>query len=92
MMYLTSEKGGYHMSNETVLTLKQWRNLRELSQKELASEANVTERSIANYEKDVKNLQNAKYATVKRLADALDVKVDNIFLSETSEKPKLLIS
>ncbi|MDU9304454.1 helix-turn-helix transcriptional regulator [Staphylococcus coagulans] len=80
------------MSNETVLTLKQWRNLRDLSQKELANEANVTERSIANYEKDVKNLQNAKYATVKRLADALDVKVDNIFLSDTSEKPKLLIS
>ncbi len=77
------------MSNETVLTLKQWRNLRDLSQKELANEANVTERSIANYEKDVKNLQNAKYATVKRLADALDVKVDNIFLSDTSEKPKL---
>ncbi|MBT2834292.1 helix-turn-helix transcriptional regulator [Staphylococcus coagulans] len=80
------------MSNETILTLKQWRNLRDLSQKELANEANVTERSIANYEKDVKNLQNAKYATVKRLADALDVKVDNIFLSDTSEKPKLLIS
>ncbi len=80
------------MSNETVLTLKQWRNLRDLSQKELANEANVTERSIANYEKDVKNLQNAKYATVKRFADALDVKVDNIFLSDTSEKPKLLIS
>ncbi|MBT2823113.1 MULTISPECIES: helix-turn-helix transcriptional regulator [Staphylococcus] len=80
------------MSNETILTLKQWRNLRDLSQKELANEANVTERSIANYEKDVKNLQNAKYATVKRLADALDVKVDNIFLSDTSEKPKLLIN
>lgn len=80
------------MSNETILTLKQWRNLRDLSQKELANEANVTERSIANYEKDVKNLQNAKYATVKRLADALDVKVDNIFLSDNSEKPKILIS
>ncbi|EII6275860.1 helix-turn-helix transcriptional regulator [Staphylococcus pseudintermedius] len=80
------------MSSETILTLKQWRNLRELSQKELAIKADVTERSIANYEKDVKNLQNAKYATVKRLADALDVKVDNIFLSDTSEKPKILIS
>ena len=47
----------------------------------------VTERTIINYEKDVANLHNAKYSTVEKLAVALDIKVENIFLNSDSEEP-----
>lgn len=35
-------------------TLKQWRNIRGLTQEELAEQAGITARTIGNYEKDVK--------------------------------------
>ena len=76
------------MNEQTVLTLRQWRGLRELSQKELSEKTGINERTIINYEKDVANLHNAKYSTVEKLAVALDIKVANIFLGVDSEKPK----
>ena len=70
------------------LTLKQWRNLKGMSQKELSQRSGVTERSIANYEKDIDNLRSAKYSTIINICNALDISVDNIFLESTSEKLK----
>lgn len=78
------------MDKETVLTLRQWRALRGYSQRELSEMTGVNERTIINYEKDVTNLHNAKYSTVEKLAIALDVKVSNIFLGSTSQKPNYI--
>ena len=71
-----------------IYTLAQWRRLRGLSQDELAAMVGITSRTIANYEKDVSNLGKASYEVVQRLAGALDVKLSQIFLGDTSEKPK----
>lgn len=75
------------MDEKTVLTLKQWRGLRGYSQSKLSEKTGITERTIINYEKDVANLHNAKYSTVEKLAVALDIKVENIFLNSDSEEP-----
>ena len=76
------------MPENMILTLKQWRGLREISQRELAIKSGINERSIVNYESDVKRLRNAQYSTIKRIADVLEIEVSNIFLDDTSEKPK----
>ena len=39
----------------------------------------VTERTIANYEKDATKLQDARYMTVNRIAEALEITTDQIF-------------
>lgn len=72
-------------------TLKQIRNIKGLTQSELADRAGVTERTIVNYEKDVKYLQKADYIVVYRIAKALDVSTADIFLGVDSEIPKLNI-
>lgn len=71
------------------LQLKQLRILNSLSREELAVQTGLTSRTIYNYEKDINNLRKANYETLEKLASALGVSVDNIFLSLTSEKPKL---
>lgn len=76
------------MNDNTVLTLKQWRGLRGYSKVDLARKSGVTERTIYSFEKDIENLHNANYRTIKKVANALDIKVENIFLDYTSEKPK----
>ena len=78
------------MDKETVLTLRQWRALRGYSQRELSEMTGVNERTITNYEKDVTNLYNAKYSTIEKLANALDVKVENIFLGSNAEEPNYI--
>lgn len=52
----------------------------ELTQSELAERAGVSQRTIHMFEKDVQNLRKAKYETLLRLAEALEVEVDDIFL------------
>lgn len=76
------------MNDDTVLTLQQWRGLRGYTKVELARKSGVTERTIYSFEKDVENLNNANYRTIKKIANALDIRVENIFLDNTSEKPK----
>lgn len=76
------------MNDDTMLTLQQWRGLRGYSKVELARKSGVTERTIYSFEKDVENLNNANYRTIKKIANALDIRVENIFLDNTSEKPK----
>lgn len=76
------------MPENTVMPLKQWRNIKGLNQKQLAERSGVSEKSIGLYERDVRVLQNAQYSTIKKLSIALDIKVSNIFLGDTSENPK----
>lgn len=72
-------------------TLKQIRNIKGYTQKELAEKSGVSERTIINYEKDVKTLQNADYIIIYNIASALGVKTSDIFLGTDSEKPKSTI-
>ena len=61
-------------------SIKELRARKDISQEELANLAGLTARTIYNYEKDVSNLRNASYSNIKKIADALDVKVEEIFL------------
>lgn len=79
------------MNEDIVLTLEQWRKLKGFTQESLAKASGVTARTIGNYEKDVRLLESAQYSTIKTIADVLEIKVANIFLDSTSEKPKLTI-
>ena len=70
-------------------TLKQIRNIKGLTQRQLAKAVGITERTINTYENNVKALQNADYIVVYNIAKALDVKTTDIFLGTDSEKPKI---
>lgn len=61
---------------------------KRLTQKDLALASGLSERTINTYESDIDNLRNARYKNVEKVADALGVSVDEIFLSTVSEKPK----
>lgn len=76
------------VKQETKLTLRQWRRLRDLSQEKLAVDAGVTARTIGNYESDVRVLRKASYESLESIARALDITVDDIFLDDISEIPK----
>ena len=80
------EKGGDSVDEQ--YSLKQWRNLRGYSQEELAREVGVSTRTISNYENDVENLGNASYRRVQKIVNVLNIKLDQIFLGDTSEKQK----
>lgn len=69
--------------------LKQLRELRGMTQQELAIKVGITARTLNIYESDVNNLRKAKYETVKGLATNLGVSVDNIFLEDVSDFLKL---
>ena len=71
-----------------VLTISQWRALKNMNKRQLSEKAGVTEKTIYNYEMSQKYIQNANYKTLHKLANALNIKVDNIFLGNDSEKPK----
>ncbi|WP_368552513.1 helix-turn-helix domain-containing protein [Enterococcus faecalis] len=64
------------------------RREKRMTQKELAKQTGITERTIINYENSIDALRNAKYSTVEKIATALGVTVDDIFLTSDSEKPK----
>lgn len=61
---------------------------KRLTQKDLALASGLSERTINTYESDINNLRNARYKNVEKVANALGVSVDEIFLSTVSEKPK----
>lgn len=61
---------------------------KRLTQKDLALASGLSERTINTYESDIDNLRNARYKNVEKVANALGVSVDEIFLSTFSEKPK----
>ncbi|MET3634469.1 helix-turn-helix transcriptional regulator [Streptococcus porcorum] len=70
-------------------SLKTLRRFRGLTQEQLSKETSVTTRTIQNYENDIASLRRASYETIKKLALALDVSVDDIFLDDISEFLKL---
>ena len=61
-------------------SIKELRARKDISQEELARLTNLTARTIYNYEKNVFNLRNASYSNIKKIADALDVELEEIFL------------
>ena len=65
------------------------REIRNMTQEELAKESNTTTRTIVSYENDVNKLRSASYKRLKSIADALDVSVDDIFLEIISDFLKL---
>lgn len=73
---------------EMKFTISQWRALKGMSKRQLSSASGVTEKTIYNYELSQKFIQNANYQTLNKLAIALGIQVDNIFLGDDSEKPK----
>lgn len=61
-------------------SIRELRARKNISQAELAELTGLTARTIYVYEKDVANLRNASYSNIKKLADALDVELEEIFL------------
>lgn len=70
------------------LTIRQWRSLKGMSKAKLSRDYGVTERTIYRLEETQKNVQNANFKTLHKLAEVLGIKVDDIFLGDDSEKPK----
>lgn len=75
-MYNIDKQGGEYMK----YSLKELRARKRISQDALARLTGLTTRTIFNYEDDVVNLRNASYNNVEKIAKALDVKIDEIFL------------
>ena len=76
-MYL----GGEEMDKQyRQYSIKELRARKDITQGELAKLTGLTARTIYVYEKDAANLRNASYSNIKKIADALDVKVEEIFL------------
>lgn len=70
-------------------TLKTLRRFRGMTQEELAKATGITSRTIMSYENDVEKLRKASYDKIDKLANALSVSVDDIFLDDVSEFLKL---
>ncbi|MBA9940939.1 helix-turn-helix transcriptional regulator [Staphylococcus epidermidis] len=70
------------------LTIRQWRSLKGMSKAKLSRDSGVTERTIYRLEETQKNVQNANFKTLHKLAEVLGIEVDDIFLGDDSEKPK----
>ena len=64
-------------------TLKQLRALKSMSRQQLADKVGVHYNTIMFYENDVNKLRQAEYETIEKIADALDVEINNIFLNAT---------
>lgn len=68
------------MLGQEQYTLKQLRNLADLSQEELGDKVGLSARTIGTYEKDIEKLKNIPFQKLKEIAEALDVSIDDIFL------------
>ena len=73
---------------EEKYTLEQLRNINGFTKEELARRSGVSSRTISMYEEDIEKIRNGKYSTLEKLAKVLGVRVKDIFLDPTSEKPK----
>ena len=61
-------------------TLRQIRREKDVTQEELSALTGITTRSITTYENDVQALRSASYEYLDKIAKALKVKIDDIFL------------
>jgi len=62
-------------------TLRQLRRERDLTQEELAKLVGLTDRTISTFETVPGTLKSTKYETISKIAKALGVSVDDIFLN-----------
>ena len=65
--------------------LQYYRNLKRLTQAELAKRANVNLRTLQDYEQGQKSINGARSATVSRLADVLGVAITDLLEQENKE-------
>lgn len=70
-------------------TLTNLRELKHLTQEQLAQKSGISVRTIVNYENDNNKLRKASYENLKSIADVLNVSVDDIFLDDISVFLKL---
>lgn len=68
------------MMTATKEKLRVLRARAEMTQQQLAEKAGISSKSIGLYESDVNNLRKADYITIEKLAKALNVTVNDIFL------------
>lgn len=68
------------------LTLKQWRNLREMSREELAVKSGLSAKTIENYENDISNLRKASWQNIESITLALGIEMNDIYMLSTSKK------
>lgn len=61
-------------------TLKQLRNYAGLSQEKFGERIGVTSRTVWTYENDIEALKKVSYPMLQKMAEVLNVEVDNIFL------------
>lgn len=61
-------------------SIKELRARKDISQVELADLTGLAPGTIYLYEKDINNLRSASYSTIEKLAQALDVETNEIFL------------
>lgn len=82
-----THKNNYkRMSNNNLpiisIILKQKRLNKELTQRQLADKAKVSEKTIKNWEQGVKNPALARIDTIKQVCDILDIDINLIFYKE----------
>ncbi|WP_449461332.1 helix-turn-helix domain-containing protein [Streptococcus suis] len=70
-------------------TLTNLRELRQLTQEQLAQKSGISVRTIVSYENDQSKLRKASYENLKSIANVLNVSVDDIFLEDISVFLKL---
>lgn len=70
------------------ITLEQWRRIRLMSRADLSRKTGITEKTIFNYESSVNRLRKSSYDRLEKLANALKISVNDIYLDPKSEKPK----
>ena len=59
-------------------SLKHWRLLNDLTQKELAEKVGISVMTISSYESEKRKLRAAKYETIHRIAKELKIEIENI--------------
>lgn len=66
-------------------SLKELRARHNLTQEELARLTGLSPKTINLYEKDINRLRGASFKNIEKLAEALHVEVEEIFLGQTSD-------
>ncbi|EHI68834.1 helix-turn-helix domain-containing protein [Streptococcus ictaluri] len=69
----------------TKSTLREIRIAQKITQHQLSEMTGISVRTIARYEKDIQTFRRAKYETLRGIAQALTVSVDDIFLDDGSD-------
>ena len=60
--------------------LRQIRRNKDITQEQLSQLTGLSGRIISSYENDINALRSASYENLEKIANALGVKVDDIFL------------